>query len=356
MPSSNLDCSIQPNRKRKISPTLCFLINQRASFSPSICPTHSFHSFPPSSLSKMTLPPECLELIIRNVADELDSTTLSALLRVNRAFFNSTLPFLYSNPLQFLSCSDNADNLYQKAESLIALLLQCSDVELRSELLLARYDIEEACISRPTSNYLSHLVHFQSLDAQKFQSLIALPTYHDNIANTRLMRFVYAHKLHQVYLAKEHQLEINPYQDPNSGVLLHVNFALQRDITWALCSPVLDQIRTLTIPLSDIARYQQSIHRLRSLREVMFHLNEKIMPARHVLAWLEDQDMEAHNKILRNQQEILEAMRLFVQTHVDVHKNVLRKIDCPPNKTWIGCPQTCPEEFFSKLISLLPSS
>ncbi|KAI9232932.1 hypothetical protein MVEG_01500 [Podila verticillata NRRL 6337] len=305
------------------------------------------------------LPPECLELIIKNVAVELDSTTLSALLRVNRSFFNSTLPFLYSNPLQFLSCCDD-DDIYQRAQQLIALLLQCSNVEFRSELLLARYDIDtsngEASISTPISNYLSHLRHFQTLDARKSRSLIALPSFHDNIANTRLVQFVYTYKLHQVYLTKEHQLEINPYQDPNSGVLLLINFALQRDITWALCSPVLDQIRTLTIPLSDIARYQQSIHRLQLLREVTFHLDEKIMPARHVLAWLEDQDMEAHEKILQNQQETLEAMRQFVQTHVDVHKNVLRKINCPSNKTWIGCPQTCPEETFSKLVTLLPSS
>ncbi|KAG0025772.1 hypothetical protein BGZ82_009836 [Podila clonocystis] len=234
------------------------------------------------------------------------------------------------------------------------MLLQCSPVELQSELLLARYDIDTSTGSSlgrsgPISNYLSYLRYFQTVDS-------AIPSVHHYLANTRLVQFVHAHKLDQAYLAKEHQLEINPYQDPNTRTLFHLNFSVQRDVTWALSSSILEQILTLTIPVSDVARYYQSIHRLQSLREVTFLLDEKIMPATHVMVWLQEEDMEAHDKILRNQEEMLEAMCQFVQTHVNVHKNILHKIDCPPNKTWIGCPQSCPEETLSKLLNLLPSS
>ncbi|KAF9331746.1 hypothetical protein BG006_005403 [Podila minutissima] len=198
--------------------------------------------------------------------------------------------------------------------------------------------------------------YFQTQDSAQQKLSLVIPSVRHYLTNTRLVQFVLARKLDQTYLAKEHQLEINPYQDPNTRTLYHVNFEVQRGVTWALCSSILEQIRALTIPVSDIARYHQSIHRLQSLREVTFLLDEKIMPARHVMLWLQEGDMEAHDKILQSQEEMLEAMYQFVQTHVDVHKNILHKVDCPPNKTWIGCPQSCPEKTLSKLLNLLPSS
>ncbi|KAG0083690.1 hypothetical protein BGZ93_006133 [Podila epicladia] len=210
--------------------------------------------------------------------------------------------------------------------------------------------------SRPISNYLSYLRYFQTQDSAHKKLYLAIPSIRHYLSNTWLVQFVHSRKLNQAYLAKEHQLEINPYQDPSARILLHVNFEVQRDVTWALCSSILEQIRALTIPVSDIARYHQSIHRLRSLREVTFLLDEKIMPARHVMLWLQEGDVQAHNKILQNQKQMLEAMYQFVQTHVDVHTNMLHKVECPPNKTWIECPQSCPEETLSTLLNLLPSS
>ncbi|KAG0353243.1 hypothetical protein BG005_007459 [Podila minutissima] len=312
-------------------------------------------------MKSLPLPVECLQIIIKNIADEFDSTTLSILLRVNRAFFQATLPFLYSSPHQFLLRCEDVDDLYRRSGQLSALLLQCSPVELQPELLLARYDINTptgASLSRlgPISNYLSHMRYFQTLDSAQQKLSLVIPSVRHYLTNIRLVQFVHARKLDQAYLAKEHQLEINPYQDPNTRILFHVNFEVQRGATWALCSSILEQIRALTIPVSDIARYHQSIHRLQSLREVTFLLDEKIMPARHVMLWLQEEDMKAHNKILQNQEEMLEAMYQFVQTHVDVHKNILHKVECPPNKTWIGCPQACPEKTLSKLLNLLPSS
>ncbi|KAG0338546.1 hypothetical protein BG000_003796 [Podila horticola] len=235
------------------------------------------------------------------------------------------------------------------------------EVKLQSELLLARYDIETstgASLSRPEpiSNYLSYLRCFQTLDSAQKTHYLAIPSVRHYLTNTPLVQFVYARKLDQAYISMEHQLEINPYQDPHIHTLFHVNFAVQRDVTWALCNSNLEQIRALTIPVSDIARYHQSADRLQSLREVTFLLDEKIMPARHVMVWLQEEDMEAYDKIVQNQEERLEAMFQFVQAHVDLHKNMLHQIHCPANKTWIGCPQSCPEESLSKLRNMLPSS
>ncbi|KAG0036724.1 hypothetical protein BGZ83_003631, partial [Gryganskiella cystojenkinii] len=53
-----------------------------------------------------------------------------------------------------------------------------------------------------------------------------------------------------------------------------LSVTLRRDLTWTLCSPVLEQIHSLIIPLSDISRYLDSIERFQSLKSVTFIMDE----------------------------------------------------------------------------------
>ncbi|KAG0289001.1 hypothetical protein BGZ96_007333 [Linnemannia gamsii] len=50
-----------------------------------------------------SLPLECLQLVIRQLADQRDTITLAALLRVNRHFCTVTLPILYQNPFDLIA-------------------------------------------------------------------------------------------------------------------------------------------------------------------------------------------------------------------------------------------------------------
>ncbi|KAG0040544.1 hypothetical protein BGZ83_002500 [Gryganskiella cystojenkinii] len=66
-----------------------------------------------------------------------------------------------------------------------------------------------------------------------------------------------------------------------------LSVTLRRDLTWTLCSPVLEQIGSLIIPLSDIDRYLDSIERFKSLKSVKFIVDE-------VLALMPDEDDHDH--------------------------------------------------------------
>jgi len=53
-----------------------------------------------------------------------------------------------------------------------------------------------------------------------------------------------------------------------------VTMRLRRDLTWTVCSPIFEQIEELAIPLSDMNRYLDVVHRFQSLKVVQFTMDE----------------------------------------------------------------------------------
>lgn len=162
-------------------------------------------------------------------------------------------------------------------------------------------------------------------------SVLAFFFLQEYLSYTRLVQLVKDHKLID-RLPKAFKLETRWELVGDKSGLLYMNFALQKEITWAICCPILEQIRTLTIPFSDIALYHKSIHRLQSLQEVVFLLDEllartntNIVRQKAILfgyGW----DVFDHRKAF-------EPIGQFVQDHVALHKNVLRKVKCPRHET-----------------------
>ncbi|KAF9313887.1 hypothetical protein BG003_004731 [Podila horticola] len=71
------------------------------------------------------------------------------------------------------------------------------------------------------------------------------------------------------YLVEDHQIVLGPLHRLNTySRLLDVH--LRVTLTWTLCEPILEQIQSIDIPLSDIDRYLSVVHRFRSLSSVNF--------------------------------------------------------------------------------------
>ncbi|KAF9421489.1 hypothetical protein BGZ94_008817 [Podila epigama] len=327
-----------------------------------------------------TLPIECLVHIIENIAQEWDIATLGALIRVSKEFHWVTMPFLYGDPLQLLEHSVPNETRHKRTEKLLRMLLLSSPAGSPwSELLVARFDLSEAEVVQErvkrsgtgtgtgTGNgsesgsggimtdkkrYQACLRHFQTFSSSREVSMIAIPSVALYFENTRFASFVRETRTDGGLFTKhEYPIESNLYQDPEPKDLPYLNQILQKEIIWLVCSPILEQIQSLSIPLSDLERYQQSVDRLKSLRSVTFLLDERVEPSHFVMAWLELTSPETNEKIRQKKENLLMAMVHFVQTHRRLHKNILTLVSCPTNKSFFGHPQTCPDDIL-KLLEL----
>ncbi|KAG0040543.1 hypothetical protein BGZ83_002499 [Gryganskiella cystojenkinii] len=110
-----------------------------------------------------------------------------------------------------------------------------------------------------------------------------------------------------------------------------LSVTLRRDLTWTLCSPVLEQIQSLIIPLSDIDRYLNAIERLHSLNSVTFMVDEvlALMPSLSdpLVAPNDRYSQQLEEGLLRQNRQFT-SMVEFVRLHGLLFKNKLRTTDC----------------------------
>ncbi|KAG0316357.1 hypothetical protein BGZ97_007009 [Linnemannia gamsii] len=69
---------------------------------------------------------------------------------------------------------------------------------------------------------------------------------------------------------------VRQFQTQNALLFRYFLMILSREATWALARPILGQLRTLTIPTSDIGRYFRVIDQLASLEHVQFQMDESL--------------------------------------------------------------------------------
>ncbi|KAF9151854.1 hypothetical protein BG015_006126 [Linnemannia schmuckeri] len=96
---------------------------------------------------------------------------------------------------------------------------------------------------------------------------------------------------------------------------------LRKDLTWALCANT-EGIRTLVIPVSDISRYLEQVHRFKVLSDVTFLLDkDTFLVAPHVHEITQSQDETSLQPTERI--PLLEEMLSFVQEHQRLHFSLL---------------------------------
>lgn len=120
--------------------------------------------------------------------------------------------------------------------------------------------------SPPTSqqwpiDYLSYVRHFNNQDRNSMSVLVDLSALTE--LQPGLKSYVEKHKLAETYAETGLNLVVdwrssNVYkEDPTMISYLKLN--IHRKATWALCFPILEQLQSIVIPLSDIGHYVDSI-------------------------------------------------------------------------------------------------
>ncbi|KAG0041345.1 hypothetical protein BGZ83_001965, partial [Gryganskiella cystojenkinii] len=133
--------------------------------------------------------------------------------------------------------------------------------------------------------------------------------------------------------------------------------SIRRDLTWVFCSPVMENVEVLTIPLSDIERYLACVSNFKSLIHVSFLMDEFLNPG---IGRVVDQCLEEVKQAMtakRNQQ--FRTMFEFVRQHLAHFPKQLQQAECPMDSTWLdpyAGGARCPQEILNKLKSLLPAA
>ncbi|KAK3821521.1 MAG: hypothetical protein J3Q66DRAFT_333502 [Benniella sp.] len=330
------------------------------------------------------LPLECLQLIIAHFARRRDTRTLARLLRVNRRLCHAALPYLYADPFHRdlhkpVHCSSRGDPSVAAGEdprlsamTLIKLLLQSANPSDVTPLLKAAY-VEESGLEdeawgndhdkernkeekEPPSgiNYLQHLRHFCSLESDLSSSFLFR---NKSLHTSKPLRTYLAETgtLFQ-YRLQDLKLEDNPFLTAHNGPeVIYLSVDLRVQLTWALCSPILENIQSLVIPLSDIQRYNTVIQRFKSLNKVIFKLDRKLSYQPFIETDLQIEQPALFAQIQRKRTEAYEGMISFVREHCKLFPRQLQFASCPEDTNWNGNPQRCPESYQHQLSDLLPS-
>ncbi|KAF9100089.1 hypothetical protein BGX23_006053 [Mortierella sp. AD031] len=233
------------------------------------------------------LPPECLQLIIGILVQDNRTATLGNLLQINKYLASVTLQHLYSNPFrQSFHLSDRRQYTIDQppisVDRLARMLLarRAGAVELSNVVSVAfeavdeDAEVEDHTEARVASSfdYMAHIRHLDVCNEGAYG-----PWQIKNLASTTLTyiqgeEFQLTHRFDRLLPSYVHRASYQGNRIP----LLHRLFrvALLREIIWAIAEPILEQLRSLTIPVSDIKRYLSAIGRLKSLERVQFCLDE----------------------------------------------------------------------------------
>ncbi|KAF8950500.1 hypothetical protein BGZ52_002304, partial [Haplosporangium bisporale] len=255
-------------------------------------------------MAAFPLPIECLQLIITNLAIKRELKTLASLLRVSKHVCLATLPILYKDPFVWFTRSDQGQqdyhlfNSYDAVIPVVRLLPASVPNDSYSGLVHAMYgdgnvlELPEASTLRdppiadddvfaPSTSrhwpidYLSYVCHVNTQD-QDGTSVLANFVVYKELA-PRLKSYVEDHKLTETYAAmavNTGRLLDLTFMKEDPLTCEHLTLNIHREATWALCSPILEQLQSIVIPLSDIDHYFSSICRLSSLASVTFRLDE----------------------------------------------------------------------------------
>lgn len=302
------------------------------------------------------LPLECLRLIFQTLAKDDDVATLCSLLQVNIHFHQSVLPYLYTNPFQraFRFRNRNLPRYFYSVLALLDMLLERVDsddvVQLtrRDPALSTNPNVSFTAshAGRSTTNYLSYLQEFS------VHQDVIIRYAADAVKQPKTIEYLKASGLLERF--REYGLSMDSYNNLTDETLYLKTFSIifRRALTWTLCSPSLENFRKLDIPLTDIERYLGVIHRLESLSDVTFIMDEQYVSNSLDLSRLSSNDPAKEAQIRQRAVTAFDNMTLFVKRHTTTFKNVLRSV-CHTNTAGWAAP-TIPDKYRLQIQQLLP--
>ncbi|KAG0282049.1 hypothetical protein BGZ96_000885 [Linnemannia gamsii] len=217
------------------------------------------------------LPLECLQHIFNILAHRNDSASLRtfcALLRVNRCIATAALPYLYHDPHRGIYY-ERSDKKRECTRSLLA----CLSFDVLPPTLahcLARDPLFTQA-PNPTFDYLSYVRYLHPpLFGQ--EPLIFRPDKEYTVEELAYLQGEGYSRLRQSICVLP--TYVSSYSSENEFLRDLHKTILYRETVWSLAFPILDQLESLTIPLSDIDRYVEAIDRLGRLERIDVCIDE----------------------------------------------------------------------------------
>ncbi|KAG0063257.1 hypothetical protein BGZ89_009997 [Linnemannia elongata] len=275
------------------------------------------------SLSK--LPLECLQHIIEIIACEKEKviivlSTLSALLRVNRYIATVTLPFLYRNPHAGIGTVYIRDTKKRQCTRALLACVPFTSLPPTLAYCLARDPLYTQA-PRPFYDYLRYVRHLNPL-AFRWEPLIFQP---DKKPTTEELAYLqgeeYAHLRQSICVLEGF---IDSYSSDGEFLRHLHNVIVYREVIWSLASPILDQLESLTIPLSEIDRYLHVVNRLGRLESVYVSIDE-VYESGHLR-------MDKSTKPLRD--KAMRTLVQFVEDHIRLFPGRLRAVNIHDSPMW----------------------
>ncbi|KFH71416.1 hypothetical protein MVEG_01715 [Podila verticillata NRRL 6337] len=332
------------------------------------------------------LPIECLQLIIGSIAVNKELSTLASLLRVSKHVCEVTLPFIYKNPFVWFDYSpylvsplDNS-GARDRGYHLVPLFLRFVPQGTCTGLVKAAYDTPELAPPQAWGiNYLAYVRAFHSLSANL--STLLFPISYFN-PKPSLKQYMIENEL----LRKYSDIAIDYHRSPDLGDNVDdplVDFDLRdllleelhTETTWVLCGPILEQLQGIVIPVSDIDRYFDEVHRLSSLQSVTFQLDGYSGWFHGDVSELTEEGLHRLGRRKVKRVKDLETAVKFIQTHAATFRGTLKQVFIPELRTfselggpyessggiingqhWFErCPWSCPETLRDQMLACLPS-
>ncbi|KAG0048173.1 hypothetical protein BGZ83_006830 [Gryganskiella cystojenkinii] len=347
------------------------------------------------------LPLECLQQILQVFQDRIDTVTLGRLVQVNHYFCSITIPYLYQRVFDHQYLKDGAlvhphlvkviqTLLYQRPRTDVHgfLAVACDlyphqdpnpappEKQEKAATILTTTtanpkDLANDAVPRTSKiNYLSFIRHFN------FEQVVYVPQYTETGESAfdpeetypkRTWEYVFsnnkedkpANEIGEGFSDKSLMFPptIMIDKEPHT-TLRYTAFAstLRRDLTWVLCSPVLEQIQSINIPLSDIDLYYTNVGRFQSLTSVTFIQDEMMDPPAEGLdsdVMAKEENQKAFDICKKERFRKLRGMVCFVTKHGELFPNKLQLAECPSDCSWTRWLH-CPGEFLSRFASDLP--
>ncbi|KAH7038793.1 hypothetical protein BKA57DRAFT_474201 [Linnemannia elongata] len=302
------------------------------------------------------LPLECLHLILQTLAHQVDISALATLLRVNKYIASVTLPYLYRDPFQKSyhnrKTKEGHSNPSISMDRLLRMLIShYDDNEIPKvatlTLNLAAYRASIANVTATPLDYAAHIRHI-NLDDWAFadQSRWSLSTLTPD-----LWEYMYGPEFTVLCPWDQFLPEYDRFNIQHlvrQGVL---RILLHRKLTWILANPILEQLQTLVIPVSDITRYLGVIDRLGRLECVQF-MSDEIYGSHPADAPIATEEWSAIAQ--ERQNKSMGSLVRFVEIHAQLFKGRLKIATCTSSSIWRWHIQSCPADVQFKILQLLP--
>lgn len=294
-------------------------------------------------------------MVISILKEQGDTATLASLLRTNTHISSSTLPFLYSDPYQwapFVIRNDFNPKLVNIAHKLTCLLLHQTPVGSISPLLSFVFPdlIPQTRSSSPPSplDYLRQIRHLRlgswAIDLHTIDEKRISKSKPDIFEDQDFQR---QWQLDHALIGRESMAMEEVLRNSRYCVLAF------QEANWALSSPILEQLQSLTISVSDIQRYNGVVSRFRRLESVDIVMDTVLTrPSKYRdMFALTSEKLGEHKS---RQGTTFQFMTSFFREHAALFPNQLKTARFHDGKFWIEAPQHCPDLIQFKVLEILP--